>query len=54
MKIISIAVSKSKGTRKEPIEQVRLVKEHGIEGDAHARAMAQAGELSRNGEYRKG
>ena len=36
MKIISIAVSKSKGTRKEPIEQVRLVKEHGIEGDAHA------------------
>ena len=36
MKIISIAVSKSKGTRKEPVEQVLLVKEHGIEGDAHA------------------
>jgi MOSC domain-containing protein YiiM len=38
MKIVSIAVSKSKGTRKEPVEQALLVKEHGIEGDAHAGA----------------
>jgi MOSC domain-containing protein YiiM len=38
MKIVSIAVSKSKGTRKEPVEQALLVKDHGIEGDAHAGA----------------
>lgn len=36
MKIKSIAVSKKKGTRKECVEQATLVKEHGIEGDAHA------------------
>lgn len=38
MKIVSIAVSKSKGTRKEPVEQALLVKDHGIQGDAHAGA----------------
>jgi MOSC domain-containing protein YiiM len=38
MKIVSIAVSRSKGTRKEPVEQAVLVKDHGIEGDAHAGA----------------
>jgi len=36
MKIRSIAVSKKKGTRKEPVEQTLLVTEHGIQGDAHA------------------
>ncbi len=36
MKIRSIAVSKKKGTRKEPVEQALLVTEHGIQGDAHA------------------
>ncbi len=36
MKIKSIAVSKKKGTRKECVEQAIVVKEHGIEGDAHA------------------
>lgn len=36
MKIVSIAVSRNKGTRKEPVEEAVLVKEHGIEGDAHA------------------
>lgn len=36
MKIRSIAVSKTKGTRKAPVEQVLLVTEHGIQGDAHA------------------
>lgn len=36
MKIKSIAVSKKKGTRKECVEQALLVKDHGIEGDAHA------------------
>jgi len=38
MKIVSIAVSRSKGTRKEPVGQAILVKEHGIQGDAHAGA----------------
>ena len=36
MKIVSIAISKKKGTRKTPVSSVRLVEEHGIEGDAHA------------------
>ncbi len=38
MKIVSIAVSKKKGTRKDLVEQALVVKEHGIEGDAHAGA----------------
>ncbi len=38
MKIRSIAVSKTKGTRKIPVEQALLVTEHGIQGDAHAGA----------------
>ncbi len=36
MKIISIAVSKKKGTRKVPLEEACLIKDHGLEGDAHA------------------
>jgi MOSC domain-containing protein YiiM len=36
MKIVSIAVSKKKGTPKEPVESAVLVISHGIEGDAHA------------------
>jgi MOSC domain-containing protein YiiM len=35
MKIRSIAVSKKKGTRKECVEHAVLVREHGVEGDAH-------------------
>ena len=38
MKIRSISVSKAKGTRKKPVEQVLLLTEHGIQGDAHAGA----------------
>lgn len=38
MEIRSISVSKTKGTRKKPVEQVLLVAEHGIQGDAHAGA----------------
>ena len=38
MKIRSIAVSKTKGTRKELVEQALVVAEHGIQGDAHAGA----------------
>jgi MOSC domain-containing protein YiiM len=36
MKIVSIAISKKKGTRKTPVSAARLVEGHGIEGDAHA------------------
>ena len=36
MKIVSIATSKKKGTRKNPINNVKLIKDYGIDGDAHA------------------
>lgn len=36
MKIETIAVSKKKGTRKNCIAQALLIKDHGIQGDAHA------------------
>lgn len=36
MKIVSIAVSKKKGTPKIPVERTYLSKDHGLEGDAHA------------------
>jgi MOSC domain-containing protein YiiM len=36
MKIVSIALSKKKGTPKTPVEEAYLVKEHGLEGDAHS------------------
>jgi len=36
MKIISIAISKKKGTRKTPVQSVHLIENHGIENDAHA------------------
>ncbi len=36
MKIVSIAVSKKKGTRKSGVEKALLTKDHGLEGDAHA------------------
>lgn len=35
-KIVSIAVSKKKGTRKKVIDKVMVVENHGIENDAHA------------------
>jgi MOSC domain-containing protein YiiM len=38
MRIVSIAISKKKGTRKTCIEQARLIEGHGLEGDAHAGA----------------
>jgi MOSC domain-containing protein YiiM len=38
MKIRAISVSKRKGTRKDLVEEALLVKEHGIQGDAHAGA----------------
>jgi MOSC domain-containing protein YiiM len=36
MKIVSIALSKRKGTRKTPVEEAFLSRDHGLEGDAHA------------------
>ena len=36
MKIVSLAVSKKKGTRKKIVDEALLVQDHGIEGDAHA------------------
>jgi MOSC domain-containing protein YiiM len=36
MKIVSIAVSKKKGTTKTPVAEAYLSREHGLEGDAHA------------------
>ena len=36
MKIVSIATSTKKGTRKASVDEAYLKKEHGLEGDAHA------------------
>jgi MOSC domain-containing protein YiiM len=36
MKIVSIAVSKKKGTRKVQVEEANILQDHGLEGDAHA------------------
>jgi MOSC domain-containing protein YiiM len=35
MKIVSIAISKKKGTRKVPVEEAWLIQGHGFKGDAH-------------------
>ena len=35
-KIVAVCISKNKGERKTPVEQVELRREHGIVGDAHA------------------
>ena len=36
IKIVSIAMSKKKGTRKKTMEKAELVSNHGLAGDAHA------------------
>jgi MOSC domain-containing protein YiiM len=36
MKIVSIAISRKKGTRKTCVDEAMLIEEHGLEGDAHA------------------
>ena len=36
MKIVSIAVSRKKGTRKTLVERAAVIENHGLEGDAHA------------------
>ena len=36
MKIVSIAISKKKGTRKTQVEEASVMPDHGLEGDAHA------------------
>ena len=35
-RIVSLAVSKKKGTRKTPVQEAFISKDHGLEGDAHA------------------
>jgi MOSC domain-containing protein YiiM len=35
-KIVSIAMSRKKGTRKKTVAQAVLIREHGLDGDAHA------------------
>lgn len=34
--VVSVNVSREKGTRKAPVDEIRLRVDHGIEGDAHA------------------
>ena len=36
MKIVSLAISKKKGTPKVQVEKATLLEDHGLEGDAHA------------------
>jgi MOSC domain-containing protein YiiM len=36
MKVVSIAVSRKKGTRKDAVNETTLIEDHGLEGDAHA------------------
>ncbi len=36
MRIVSIAVSKTKGTRKTIVDEAVLIEGHGLQGDAHA------------------
>ncbi|MCP4747365.1 MAG: MOSC domain-containing protein [Desulfobacteraceae bacterium] len=36
MKIVSLAVSKTKGTQKSQVESARLIQNYGLEQDAHA------------------
>ena len=36
MKIVSIAVSRKKGTPKTPVDEAYISQDHGLEGDAHA------------------
>ncbi|MBC8458733.1 MAG: MOSC domain-containing protein [Deltaproteobacteria bacterium] len=36
MKIVSIAISKKKGTTKTQVDEASLIQGHGIKGDAHA------------------
>jgi MOSC domain-containing protein YiiM len=36
MKIVSIAISKKKGTRKTPVDEAFITQDHGLKGDAHA------------------
>ena len=36
MKIVSIAISKKKGTRKVQVDEASLIHDYGLEGDAHA------------------
>ena len=45
-KIIAVCISKVKGTVKEDIGSCRIIKDHGLEGDAHAGSERQVSLLS--------
>jgi MOSC domain-containing protein YiiM len=47
MKIVSLAVSKKKGTRKKIVEEALLVQDHGIEGDAHAGVLVEVTQIGK-------
>ena len=51
-KIVSIAVSKKKGTRKLPVDAAYVVEDHGLQEDAHSGPWEQAGEFSCGREHR--
>ena len=36
IRVVSLAFSKKKGTRKDTVERIRLIEDYGVEGDAHA------------------
>lgn len=38
MNVVSMALSRKKGTRKTQVEEALLIKDHGLQGDAHAGA----------------
>lgn len=35
-KVVAVCISKNKGERKKPVENVTLIPDHGIDGDGHA------------------
>jgi len=36
LKVVSVNISKKKGTAKTPVDSIELIKDHGVKGDAHA------------------
>lgn len=36
MKVAAVSISEKKGTKKHPVEYIKLIEDYGIEGDAHA------------------
>lgn len=36
MKVVAVSISEKKGTKKRPVEYIKLIEDYGIDGDAHA------------------